>query len=175
MKIIDTPYRLTCAAVMAVGKNRCFYCGRAACEVDHVVAIRKGGPNSARNLVPACRYCNRMKGAKWLRNDILEETLLEASIRAEEVTYLAEIMQRSVRMAEDRIEVGSLPLTSKSTECPDGETGVVAARTLQRTSEEIAFRYFGAEWRQKSKVKTSAVLVKPTLILIPDRMPCSKV
>lgn len=44
----------------------CSYCPALATEVDHVWPLRLGGSNDASNLVPACRQCNRSKGAKPL-------------------------------------------------------------------------------------------------------------
>lgn len=42
----------------------CFYCGRIATEIDHVVPVSKGGTGERSNLVPACRRCNSRKGSK---------------------------------------------------------------------------------------------------------------
>ena len=42
----------------------CVYCGDPAVEIDHVVPVVKGGTHELSNLVPACRPCNRSKGAK---------------------------------------------------------------------------------------------------------------
>jgi len=44
----------------------CRYCGRALTEenstVDHVVPRRLCGPTATRNVVLACKVCNRWKG-----------------------------------------------------------------------------------------------------------------
>ena len=43
--------------------GRCAYCRREApLEMDHVVALSKGGRHEAANVVPACRPCNAGKG-----------------------------------------------------------------------------------------------------------------
>lgn len=42
----------------------CAYCGRPATEVDHIVPVAAGGTTTIHNLAPACRACNRRKGAK---------------------------------------------------------------------------------------------------------------
>ena len=45
----------------------CFYCSQSVSdryEVDHFIALSKGGSNSAENIVIACRRCNRAKGSK---------------------------------------------------------------------------------------------------------------
>lgn len=46
--------------------NQCAYCGAKpeVLEMDHVIAISKGGPHSASNIVPACKPCNSAKGAR---------------------------------------------------------------------------------------------------------------
>lgn len=45
----------------------CYYCGkqvsRQKVTVDHVVPRSKGGSNSSRNKVDACRPCNEAKGS----------------------------------------------------------------------------------------------------------------
>jgi hypothetical protein len=49
--------------------GRCEYCGlpESACwfsfEIDHIIAIRHGGPTVAENLALSCYYCNNAKGA----------------------------------------------------------------------------------------------------------------
>lgn len=43
----------------------CAYCGATEhLEVDHVVPLSRGGANTERNLVIACRSCNAAKNAK---------------------------------------------------------------------------------------------------------------
>ena len=43
----------------------CYYCGNDATQVDHVVAIIKGGDcYDMDNMVAACRRCNIAKGAR---------------------------------------------------------------------------------------------------------------
>ena len=46
--------------------GRCFYCGDPLIkfQVDHVVPVFQGGPNSPDNLVLACEHCNKSKGAR---------------------------------------------------------------------------------------------------------------
>ena len=48
-------------------KMRCHWCGTtsAACyEVDHIIALSRGGLHEIRNLCIACKPCNRRKHAK---------------------------------------------------------------------------------------------------------------
>lgn len=54
--------RITTADVRAILDGaRCAYCGVPATEVDHVIALANGGPNTRANLAPACRPCNARK------------------------------------------------------------------------------------------------------------------
>lgn len=43
---------------------RCAYCGKDANSLDHLIPRLRNGPDSADNLVPACRRCNSSKGAE---------------------------------------------------------------------------------------------------------------
>lgn len=56
------------SALLLKHDGRCFYCNQESefFEVDHVMPVALGGPDSADNLVVACRACNRSKGAKTL-------------------------------------------------------------------------------------------------------------
>ncbi len=60
------------AAVLADHNHSCAYCGQSGVplEQDHFEPLSRGGKHEIDNLVPACRRCNRSKGAKsyivWL-------------------------------------------------------------------------------------------------------------
>jgi len=45
--------------------GRCWICGRAAAEMDHVKPLAAGGAHAACNLRPICKSCNSRKGARW--------------------------------------------------------------------------------------------------------------
>lgn len=49
-------------------QGRCLYCRDDVAledmEVDHLYPVSKGGSSDIRNLVPACRTCNRKKHAR---------------------------------------------------------------------------------------------------------------
>lgn len=49
-----------------IASGPCAYCGAEATEVDHIVPLTLGGTHERSNLTPACRRCNRSKGAKSL-------------------------------------------------------------------------------------------------------------
>lgn len=44
----------------------CVYCGAESEEIDHVIPLSRGGDNSDKNLVAACKSCNRKKSDKLL-------------------------------------------------------------------------------------------------------------
>lgn len=52
--------------ICALFQQCCAYCGVQpdTLEMDHVIAISKGGHHSADNIVPACKSCNSAKGAR---------------------------------------------------------------------------------------------------------------
>ena len=43
---------------------KCFYCGGNYQELDHVIAVRKGGGTTRDNVVPCCHSCNMKKRSK---------------------------------------------------------------------------------------------------------------
>ena len=45
-------------------EGMCVYCGRIADTVDHLIPRLTGGPDSADNLVPACKACNASKSGR---------------------------------------------------------------------------------------------------------------
>lgn len=68
---------------------RCRYCGRddVPLTVDHLVLWEEGGPSIERNLVAACKKCNKTRGntpyAQWLlhRRYLQTSKNLEPSVR----------------------------------------------------------------------------------------------
>jgi 5-methylcytosine-specific restriction endonuclease McrA len=55
-------------SIQEKAKYRCFYCKKRDKKLtkDHVIPLVKGGKDIASNIVPACRRCNSVKGAKIL-------------------------------------------------------------------------------------------------------------
>lgn len=51
-------------AKVALFDGRCAYCGDPWQEMDHVLSLARGGRHEIGNMVPACRPCNRSKGAR---------------------------------------------------------------------------------------------------------------
>jgi len=45
--------------------NKCYLCGAAAEQTDHVKPLAAGGANMLSNLRPICRKCNERKNDKW--------------------------------------------------------------------------------------------------------------
>jgi 5-methylcytosine-specific restriction endonuclease McrA len=50
-------------AVFATKGRLCWWCGRPATTIDHVLPVVLGGGHTPDNLVPACRRCNYSRGA----------------------------------------------------------------------------------------------------------------
>jgi 5-methylcytosine-specific restriction endonuclease McrA len=50
-------------AVFARMGRQCWWCGRPATTVDHVLAVVLGGATELANLVPSCARCNYSRGA----------------------------------------------------------------------------------------------------------------
>jgi len=49
--------------VFAAKGRVCWWCGRPATTVDHVLALVLGGTSDLANLVPSCARCNYSRGA----------------------------------------------------------------------------------------------------------------
>lgn len=54
------------ASIASKTNGKCFYCGEAGTEVDHVIAKSRGGSNRISNLAMACRKCNGSKRQKTI-------------------------------------------------------------------------------------------------------------
>lgn len=64
----NAPGFATTAQIMARWEyfgDRCWMCGEAATETDHVKPLAKGGSQWPSNMRPACRPCNGRKLARW--------------------------------------------------------------------------------------------------------------
>lgn len=63
-----TPYTLLRFEILKRDKFKCQYCGRNPREddiklvVDHIIPKKKGGKNTANNLITSCQDCNLGKG-----------------------------------------------------------------------------------------------------------------
>lgn len=45
-------------------RNMCAYCGSAFTELEHILPLAQGGGTVKDNCVPACRFCNSVKGGR---------------------------------------------------------------------------------------------------------------
>lgn len=54
------------AARVAYFGGRCWICGEAGTEIDHVKPLSRGGSHWPSNLRPACKSCNSRKRSRWL-------------------------------------------------------------------------------------------------------------
>ena len=64
-------------AVFERDNYTCHYCGRCGkgvdLEIDHIIPVSKGGTTDMRNLITACRACNRAKRNRLLTVAELQE------------------------------------------------------------------------------------------------------
>jgi 5-methylcytosine-specific restriction endonuclease McrA len=67
------------AKVFATKGRACWWCGRTATTVDHVLPVVLGGGHGLDNLVPACSRCNYGRGAS-LGNRMRAGTLARAAV-----------------------------------------------------------------------------------------------
>lgn len=70
---VSVPGRMTAEQMVArvsYYANRCWMCGGAADQIDHVKPLSKGGSHWPANIRPACAECNAHKSQRWP----LEET-----------------------------------------------------------------------------------------------------
>jgi 5-methylcytosine-specific restriction protein A len=71
MKRTDGPSAAVRIRVYKRDRFACTYCGvpgtEAELEVDHIIAVAKGGSHHISNLTTACRACNQAKGTKDLK------------------------------------------------------------------------------------------------------------
>src|SRR5215472_12126418 len=65
----------------------CFYCGREADTVDHIIA---GDSDDPTNLTAACHTCNSAKSGRPLPDATLRKARAEARMIAADVERLAE-------------------------------------------------------------------------------------
>lgn len=71
--------------------GHCAYCGRklqyANMQVDHVVPLRKGGPDVLDNMLPACRSCNHYKDSLTVQQfrEMVEK--MPETLERDSVTY----------------------------------------------------------------------------------------
>lgn len=56
------PGKLSRRIVYKRTKRKCFYCGKRATTLDHVIPRSHGGSNDIDNLVAACEPCNQVAG-----------------------------------------------------------------------------------------------------------------
>ncbi len=79
-------------AVLKRDNFTCQYCGRKGegveLEIDHIIPMTRGGKTDIRNLITACKECNRAKHNKLLSVDQLEELAERINSSAEYLTGL---------------------------------------------------------------------------------------
>ena len=72
----------------------CQYCGRygrgVKLEIDHIIPVSKGGATDIRNLITACRECNRAKRNRLLTVGELQEIADKINTSLEYLISLAD-------------------------------------------------------------------------------------
>ncbi len=80
----------------------CQYCGRygrgVKLEIDHIIPVSKGGATDIRNLITACRECNRAKRNRLLTVGELQEIADKINTSLE---YLISLADRPPAPAEE--------------------------------------------------------------------------
>lgn len=82
----------------------CQYCGRygrgVKLEIDHIIPVSKGGATDIRNLITACRECNRAKRNRLLTVGELQEIADKINTLLE---YLISLADRPSAPAEEAV------------------------------------------------------------------------
>ena len=90
---------LTNTSLFRRDQHLCLYCGKSHGERDltrdHVVPISRGGDDTWKNVVSACRRCNQFKGNKLLHETNME--LLALPYTPNHAEYLALINSHRIR------------------------------------------------------------------------------
>ena len=92
-------------AVLFRHADRCFYCGREADTVDHIIA---GDGDDPTNLTAPCHTCNSAKSVRLLPDATLRKARAEAWMIAADVERLA--AQYLLHGAKRRTREGSTPI-----------------------------------------------------------------
>jgi hypothetical protein len=84
----------------------CQYCGnyppKVILEIDHIVAVSKGGDNEIDNLITSCFECNRGKAARDI--NIIPKSLKEKATEIKEIESQVLGYQKIIKERELRIE-----------------------------------------------------------------------
>lgn len=109
-KVIKTIYRKSQRQIDSViqwrvfqrDKYTCLYCGRTGIPltVDHILLWEKGGPTTIKNLVSACRACNKDRG-----NMEYDEWIESAIYKKKSINLNKEQQQANINRILDLIEI----------------------------------------------------------------------
>lgn len=84
----------------------CMYCGQkppnVTLEVDHIIPVASGGPNTDENLATSCFDCNRGKSDGSL--DVIPEALVDTQRRKIEAYEQADALRKMLKKHERGIE-----------------------------------------------------------------------
>ena len=77
------------ALSVAFFEDRCAYCRKFWCLVDHVTSLDRGGGTSQDNCLPSCGSCNRYKGQRTLEELIFRVRCRDTKAGREARLYAA--------------------------------------------------------------------------------------
>lgn len=61
-------------SILAAFNGKCAYCDTGGeMQIEHIVAVAKGGTHTADNIVPSCPKCNKLKNTHDLRTWLQDE------------------------------------------------------------------------------------------------------
>lgn len=138
------------AAVLARTGGRCYQCGReldpAAFDVDHVTPAAAGGGGELGNLAPACRTCNRSRGARGVADP---DPRLLARVVAGRLAALGirgAMLPPAVGPAAVALDFRPAPGHVRAVLCAAGELHAAVGRPVRVYQHGAAVRVELARW-----------------------------
>jgi len=120
----------------------CQYCGdhppSCILEIDHIVALAKGGDNEEHNLITSCKNCNRGKGVRSLSSapkSLKEKAAQIKEAEAQILAYQAIIQAKEDRIKDEAFEIlDYLGLVN-----PEGFASKAQVRSVKLFIKKLAF------------------------------------
>lgn len=137
------------AAVWDKTGGECWYCHKTMHPVldfttDHVIPVSKGGTNDIDNLVPCCRTCNSVKGAK-----AVSEFKSRGDTEPQTIRFFRELIGMTQKELADRLGV-TVPAVynwERRTYEPRGSQIREMARIFGVSMDDISFEAINKEGR----------------------------
>lgn len=87
--------------ILSRDNNTCQYCGATADTIDHIIPVSKGGLDTPKNCVAACKTCNQVKDSRTLNE--LSEFKVDILSRIEELKRQVESCDFVIRFLESEM------------------------------------------------------------------------